>query len=126
MRNPFQWLATVITTHPLAVAGVTIVLFPPVALFGVTLVTMETGTDTYVDENTPAASPLFPSPLLEQPGLFWLEIRQDMTVIIEPPGNRIAPEYHEFPDVGGIGSLVITHEDLPCSLSYDLNLAGSM
>ncbi|MDD1692556.1 MAG: MMPL family transporter, partial [Methanoregula sp.] len=52
MRNPFQWLAAVITTHPLAVAGVTIVLFL-VALFGVTLVTMETGTDTYIDENTP-------------------------------------------------------------------------
>lgn len=49
-----------------------------------------------------------------------------MTIIIKPPGHRIAAEYHEFPDVRRISRLVVPHEDLTCSLSYDLNLAGRM
>jgi len=52
MKNPFEWLATVITTRPLAVAGVAAIFFL-IMLFGVTQLTMETGTDTYLDENTP-------------------------------------------------------------------------
>ncbi len=52
MKNPFEWLATVITTRPLAVAGVAVVIFL-IALYGVTQLTMETGTGTYLDENTP-------------------------------------------------------------------------
>ncbi len=52
MKNPFYWLATVINSRPLAVAGVAIILFL-IALYGVTQLTMETGTRTYLDENTP-------------------------------------------------------------------------
>jgi uncharacterized protein len=52
MKNPFEWLATVINSRPRAVAGVA-VLFFLVALFGVSQLTMETGTGTYLDENTP-------------------------------------------------------------------------
>ena len=52
MKKPFDWLATAITTRPLVVAGVTVIVFL-IALYGVTLVTMETGSDTYIDKNTP-------------------------------------------------------------------------
>jgi len=52
MKNPFDWLAHEVTTHPRRVAGVTALIFL-IALFGVTLVTMETGSDTYIDKNTP-------------------------------------------------------------------------
>lgn len=52
MKNPFDWLATAITTRPLVVAGVTVMIFL-IALYGITLVTMEAGSDTYIDKNTP-------------------------------------------------------------------------
>jgi len=52
MKKPFDWLATAITTRPLIVAGVIVMIFL-IALYGVTLVAMETGSDTYIDENTP-------------------------------------------------------------------------
>lgn len=52
MKNPFTWLATEITTRPLAVAGVAVVVFL-VMLYGVTQLSMETGTDTYLDKDTP-------------------------------------------------------------------------
>lgn len=52
MKKPFDWLATAITTRPLIVAGVTVMIFL-IALYGVTLVAMETGSDTYIDKNTP-------------------------------------------------------------------------
>jgi len=52
MINPFNWLARKVTTHPHIVAGVTVLIFF-IALFGITLVTMETGEDTYIDKNTP-------------------------------------------------------------------------
>lgn len=51
MINPYDWLARTITTHPRIVAGVTVAVFL-VALFGITLVTMETGDDTYIDKTT--------------------------------------------------------------------------
>lgn len=49
-----------------------------------------------------------------------------MAVIIEPPGHRVALEYHELPDVGGIRCLVIPHEDIVAGLSHHLYLAGCM
>ncbi len=49
-----------------------------------------------------------------------------MAIVIKPPGQRIAAEHHEFPDVCGIGRLVIPHEDLSCSFSDDFNLTGCM
>jgi hypothetical protein len=52
MKNPFAWLATEITTRPLAVAGVAAIVFL-VMIFGLTLVSMETGTDTYLDKDSP-------------------------------------------------------------------------
>ena len=52
MKNPFQRLAYAVTTHPRIVAGVAVLVFA-IALFGVTLVTMETGDDTYIDKTTP-------------------------------------------------------------------------
>jgi len=66
------------------------------------------------------------NPLLEQPGLFLLKLRQDMTIIIKPSCHRIAAEHHEFPDVSGIGRLVVSHEDLTRSLSHDFDLASRM
>lgn len=52
MKNPFERLAYAVTTHPRIVAGVAVLVFA-IALFGVTLVTMETGDDTYIDKTTP-------------------------------------------------------------------------
>jgi hypothetical protein len=62
----------------------------------------------------------------EQPQLLRFEIRQAMTVIVKPSCYRIAAEHHEFPDVRGIGRLVVSHEDLTGSLPHNLNLTGSM
>jgi hydrophobe/amphiphile efflux-3 (HAE3) family protein len=51
LNNPYDWLADVITRRPFAVACVVFaVIF--VALIGMSFVTMETGTDTYLDKNT--------------------------------------------------------------------------
>jgi hydrophobe/amphiphile efflux-3 (HAE3) family protein len=52
MKNPYDWLAHRVTTHPWRVAGVTVLIFL-VALFGITLLTMQTGSDTYIDQDTP-------------------------------------------------------------------------
>lgn len=52
LKNPYEWLARAVTTHPRMVAGVAVLIFL-IALFGVTLLSMETGSDTYIDENTP-------------------------------------------------------------------------
>jgi predicted RND superfamily exporter protein len=51
LRSPYDLLAGVITSKPFAVAGVVIAVFL-VALYGTTLLTMETGTDTYMDKTT--------------------------------------------------------------------------
>ncbi|HOC83729.1 MAG TPA: hydrophobe/amphiphile efflux-3 (HAE3) family transporter [Methanoculleus sp.] len=52
MKNPYQWLADAINNHTWAVAGVAGAIFI-LALFGLSMVTMETGDDTYIDKNTP-------------------------------------------------------------------------
>ena len=52
MKNPFDWLARKVTTHPRMIAGVMVLIFL-IALFGVTLITMETGSGTYIDKNSP-------------------------------------------------------------------------
>lgn len=51
MRSPYKILADAITTRPLLVAGVVVGALI-VALVGASLITMETGMDTYVDKNT--------------------------------------------------------------------------
>ncbi len=52
MKNPYEWLAKAINDHTWAVAGVAVAIFI-LALFGLTMVTMETGDDTYLDKTTP-------------------------------------------------------------------------
>jgi hydrophobe/amphiphile efflux-3 (HAE3) family protein len=52
MKNPFAWLATEITGRPLAVAGAAVIVFL-VMLYGFSQLSMETGTNTYLDKNTP-------------------------------------------------------------------------
>lgn len=52
MENPFAWLARAITTRPRAAAAVAVLVFL-VMLFGVTQLSMETGTGTYLDKDTP-------------------------------------------------------------------------
>ena len=52
MKSPFTWLAEAITSRPVAAAGVIIGIFF-IALFGLTLVTMQTGDDTYIDPESP-------------------------------------------------------------------------
>ena len=48
----FGRLAQVINHHPRRVAAVIVIIFV-VALYGMTLITMETGNDTYLDKNSP-------------------------------------------------------------------------
>ncbi len=52
MKNPYEWLAAAINNHTWAVAGVAVAIFI-LALFGLSMVTMETGDDTYLDKTTP-------------------------------------------------------------------------
>ncbi len=51
MINPYEWLADRIVAHPRVVGAVAVLVFV-VALFGLTLVSMETGDDTYLDKTT--------------------------------------------------------------------------
>ncbi|WP_332450440.1 efflux RND transporter permease subunit [Methanoculleus sp.] len=52
MKNPYEWLADAVNNHTWTVAGVAVAVFV-LALFGLTMVTMETGDDTYIDKDTP-------------------------------------------------------------------------
>ncbi|WP_214041030.1 RND family transporter [Methanoculleus sp.] len=52
MKNPYEWLADAINNHTWTVAGVAIAIFI-VACVGLSMVTMETGDDTYLDKTTP-------------------------------------------------------------------------
>jgi len=52
MRNPYEWLAATVNDHTWAVAGVAGAIFI-LAFFGLSMVTMETGDDTYIDKTTP-------------------------------------------------------------------------
>jgi hypothetical protein len=52
MKNPYEWLASAINNHTWTVAGVAAAIFI-VACFGLSMVSMETGDDTYLDKTTP-------------------------------------------------------------------------
>jgi len=52
MKNPYERLANAINNHTLTTLGIIVTVFV-LALFGLTMVTMETGDDTYIDKNTP-------------------------------------------------------------------------
>ncbi len=52
MKNPYEWLASAINNHTWVVAGVAAAIFI-VACFGLSMVTMETGDDSYIDKTTP-------------------------------------------------------------------------
>ena len=52
MKSPYTWLAEAITHRPFAAAAVILGIFM-LALFGLTLVTMQTGDDTYIDQESP-------------------------------------------------------------------------
>ncbi|MDV2481419.1 RND family transporter [Methanoculleus sp. Wushi-C6] len=52
MKNPYEWLAAAINNHTWAVAGVAIAVFI-VAFFGLSMVSMETSDDAYLDKTTP-------------------------------------------------------------------------
>jgi len=51
LKNPFDLLVGVVTTRPRIVMAVMAMVFA-VALFGTTLVTMQTGSETYMDKDT--------------------------------------------------------------------------
>lgn len=52
MKNPYEWLAAAVNNRTWAVAGVAVAVFI-LACLGLTMVTMQTGDDTYVDKDTP-------------------------------------------------------------------------
>jgi len=51
VKSPYQLLANIITKRPALIAGLVACVFL-ISLYGMTLTTMETGTDTYVDKNS--------------------------------------------------------------------------
>jgi len=52
VKNPYEWLAAAINNHTWTVAGIALAVFI-IACFGLSMVTMETGDDTYIDKTTP-------------------------------------------------------------------------
>ena len=52
MKNPYEWLADAINDHTWTVVGVAVAVFL-LASLGLTMVTTETGDDTYLDKTTP-------------------------------------------------------------------------
>ncbi|MCC7555790.1 MAG: RND family transporter [Methanoculleus marisnigri] len=52
MKNPYEWLAAAINNHTWTVAGVAAAIFI-VACFGLSMVSMETSDDAYLDKSTP-------------------------------------------------------------------------
>ncbi|HON40773.1 MAG TPA: hydrophobe/amphiphile efflux-3 (HAE3) family transporter [Methanoculleus sp.] len=52
MKNPYEWLASAINNRTWTVAGVAAAVFI-LALLGLSMVSMETGEDTYLDKTTP-------------------------------------------------------------------------
>ncbi len=52
MKNPYEWLAAAINNHTWTVAGVAAAIFV-LACLGLSMVTMQTGDDTYIDKTTP-------------------------------------------------------------------------
>lgn len=52
MKRVYRWLADAINNHTWAVAGVAVAVFL-LAFLGLSMVTMETGDDTYLDKTTP-------------------------------------------------------------------------
>lgn len=52
VKNPYEWLASAINNHTWTVAGVAAAVFV-LALLGLSMVSMETGEDTYLDKTTP-------------------------------------------------------------------------
>ncbi len=55
MKSPFEWLSNGIQTRPFLVAAVTFAVIMLV-LYGMTMLAMETGTDTYIDKTTTRGS----------------------------------------------------------------------
>ncbi|KQC05323.1 MAG: hydrogenase expression protein HypA [Methanoculleus sp. SDB] len=51
MNSGFDWLARTINRHPYTVTGLAAAIFV-IALFGTTMLSMETGDDTYIDKGT--------------------------------------------------------------------------
>jgi len=51
VKSPYQLLANIITKRPALIAGLVACVFF-ISLYGMTMTTMETGTDTYVDKNS--------------------------------------------------------------------------
>lgn len=51
MKNPYEWLADRIIAHPRIVGAVAIIVLV-IAMYGLTLVTMQTGKETYINKAT--------------------------------------------------------------------------
>lgn len=52
MKSPYEWLAAAINNHTWTVAGIALAVFL-VACFGLSMVSMETSDDAYLDKTTP-------------------------------------------------------------------------
>jgi len=69
VRSPYSYLADIITRHPRIIA-ILLVCILLVSMYGMTKITMETGTDTYIDKDTQKGALLkdytdtFQSPLI--------------------------------------------------------------
>jgi len=88
IQQIFEGIANTIIKRPKLVAGFVLVLFC-FGLYGMTLLTMQTGWETYVDKNTPAGA-------IEQK--YNADYKSDTIIFIIEAGDPLAPEVLSYVD----------------------------
>jgi len=88
IQQIFEGIANTIIRRPKLVAGFVLVLFC-LGLYGMTLLTMQTGWETYVDKNTPAGA-------IEQK--YNADYKSDTIILIIEAGDPLAPEVLSYVD----------------------------
>jgi hypothetical protein len=88
IQQIFEGIANTIIKRPKLVAGFVLVLFC-IGLYGTTLLTMQTGWETYVDKNTPAGA-------IEDK--YNADYKSDTIILIIEAGDPLAPEVLSYVD----------------------------
>ncbi len=86
--NLFKAIANGITRRPALVAGMLVVVFC-IALYGMTLLTMQTGWETYMDKDSPAGA-------LE--AKYQQDYRSDAIILIVEASDPLSPEVLQYID----------------------------
>jgi len=88
IQQIFEGIANTIIKRPKLVAGFVLVLFC-LGLYGMTMLTMQTGWETYVDKNTPAGA-------IEQK--YNTDYKSDTIILIIEAADPLAPEVLSYVD----------------------------